>query len=124
MTNKKTNNNHPKFGEIYFAKLLGGENIQSGVRPVVIAQNNVGNQHSSTVEVIPMSSKINKAKYLPTHVLIHPSEQNGLRHMSIVLAEQVVTINQKDLLGLMGQLDNHSIRLIGEARRIQSPFLA
>ena len=124
MTNKKTNNNHPQFGEIYFANLVGGENIQSGLRPVVIAQNNVGNQYSSTVEVIPMSSKINKAKYLPTHVLIHPSKQNGLRHMSIVLAEQVVTINKKDILGFMGMLDNHSLRLIGEARRIQSPFLA
>jgi len=117
------NSNNPRFGDIYLAELIGGENIQSGVRPVVIAQNNVGNQHSTTVEVIPMSSRVHKARYMPTHVLIHPSSENGLRHMSIVLAEQVVTINKKSLKGFMGVLDSHSIGLIGQARRIQSPFL-
>lgn len=120
---EKVNRKYPKFGEIYLAELVGGENIQSGIRPVVIAQNNIGNQHSTTVEVIPMSSRIHKAKYLPTHVLIHPNENNGLKHMSIVLAEQVVTINQQSLKGYLGALDNHSVQLIGQARRIQSPFL-
>ena len=116
------NNNNPRFGDIYLAELIGGENIQSGVRPVVIAQNNIGNQHSTTVEVIPMSSRVHKARYMPTHVLIHPNNENGLRHMSIVLAEQVVTINKKSLKGFLGVLDSHSIGLIGQARRIQSPF--
>lgn len=115
---------HPHFGDIYYAKLTGGENIQSGVRPVVIAQNDAGNRHSTTVEVVPMSSKIHKAKYMPTHVLIHPTPDNGLHTVSIVLAEQVVTINKKSLLGFLGVLDRHSMQLIGQARRIQSPFLA
>lgn len=113
----------PQFGDIFFADLQGGENIQGGMRPVVIAQNNIGNKYSTTVEVIPMSSKIMKAKYMPTHVLIHPSATNNLRRSSIVLAEQVVTINKKSLIGYLGSLDEESIRLIGEARRIQSPFL-
>ena len=112
----------PNFGDIYYAKLSGGEHIQHGIRPVVIAQNNIGNQYSPTVEVIPMSSNIMKARYMPTHVLIHPNDTNHLTRASIVLAEQVVTINKNMLVNYIGNLDEESIRLIGEARRIQSPF--
>lgn len=112
----------PNFGDIYYAKLSGGEHIQHGIRPVVIAQNNIGNRYSPTVEVIPMSSNVMKAKYMPTHVLIHPNDTNHLTRASIVLAEQVVTINKNMLVNYIGNLDEESIRLIGEARRIQSPF--
>ena len=115
---------HPRFGEIYYADLIGGENIQAGVRPVVIAQNDTGNRYSPTVEVVPMSSKIQKARNMPTHVLIHPTPSNGLRRLSIVLAEQPVTTNKKALLDFVGVLDDHAIQMIGQARRIQSPFLA
>lgn len=111
------------FGDIYYADLIGDENVQSGTRPVVIAQNDVGNKYSPTVEVIPMSSRINKAKYMPTHVLITPTEENGLNTMSIVLAEQVMTINKKRLLHYVGTLDQMSISMIGQARKTQSPFL-
>jgi len=121
MTNFKQK--YPQFGEIYFANLSGGKNIQGGIRPVIIAQNNIGNKHSTTVEVIPMSSRINKARYMPTHVLIHPTKGNGLKGSSIALAEQVVTIHKDALIGFLGELDKHSIQLVGEARRIQSPFL-
>lgn len=114
---------NPKFGEIYFASLVGGKHIQSGMRPVVIAQNNVGNLHSPTIEVIPMTSRIRKATYMPTHVLIHANNRNGLNMDSVVLAEQVVTISKDQLIGFIGELDDQSLRLIGEARAIQSPFL-
>lgn len=113
----------PNFGDIYYAKLSGGEHIQHGVRPVVIAQNNIGNRYSPTVEVIPMSSNVRKARYMPTHVLIHPDKHNNLPKSSIVLAEQVVTVNKKYLIEFLGILDENAIRMIGEARRIQSPFL-
>ena len=73
----------PNFGDIYYAKLSGGEHIQHGIRPVVIAQNNIGNQYSPTVEVIPMSSNIMKARYMPTHVLIHPNDTNHLTRASV-----------------------------------------
>ena len=112
----------PRVGDIFYANLIGDENVQSGTRPVVIAQNNVGNQHSTTVEVIPMSSRIYKARHMPTHVLICPTPENGLKTISIVLAEQVVTINKKRLLGFLGKLDIGTLRLIGQARKIQSPF--
>lgn len=113
----------PKFGDIFYADLIGGEHIQKGIRPVIITQNNVGNQHSMTVEVIPLSSRIQKASRMPTHVLIYPTEVNGLKHASIVLAEQVVTINKKKLLGFVGVMEEHYLLLIGKARKIQSPFL-
>lgn len=116
-------NRIPQFGDIYYAKLMGGEHIQGGIRPVVIAQNNIGNKHSPTIEVIPMSSRIQKARYMPTHVLVHPDNQNHLPFDSIVLAEQVVTINKKMLVNHIGSLNDETMRLIGEARRIQSPFL-
>lgn len=112
----------PHFGDIFVANLLGDENVQSGKRPVVIAQNDVGNRFSTTVEVIPMSSRVNKGKYMPTHVLVHPSEENGLRTSSIVLAEQAVTIPKSRLQGFLGTLDRATLKLVGQARRTQSPF--
>lgn len=112
----------PRFGDIFVADLLGDEHVQSGKRPVVIAQNDVGNRFSTTVEVIPMSSRVNKAKYMPTHVLVHPSSDNGLSTASIVLAEQAVTIPKKRLTQFLGTLDLSTLKLIGQARRTQSPF--
>ena len=112
----------PHFGDVFFADLLGDDHVQSGKRPVVIAQNDIGNRFSTTVEVIPMSSRVNKAKYMPTHVLVHPSTLNGLKTASIVLAEQVVTIPKRRLLVYLGVLDRETLGLIRQARRTQSPF--
>lgn len=112
----------PHFGDVFFADLLGDDHVQSGKRPVVIAQNDIGNRFSTTVEVIPMSSRVNKAKYMPTHVLVYPSTLNGLKTASIVLAEQVVTIPKRRLLVYLGALDRETLGLIGQARRTQSPF--
>lgn len=78
----------PQFGDIYFANLIGGNNLQKGIRPVLIVQNNIGNRYSSTFEVLPLSSRVYKARYMPTHVLVHAHPMNGLRRDSVVLAEQ------------------------------------
>ena len=67
----------PQFGDIYFAKLTGGDHIQGGIRPVVIAQNNIGNQHSPTVEVIPMSGNTNVLR------------NRGFSSMSILLRQSL-----------------------------------
>ena len=69
-----------------------------------------------------MSSRVHKAKHMPTHVLVHPTQMNGLRTASIVLAEQVVTIPKKRLLAYLGVLDRGTLSLVGQARRTQSPF--
>ncbi len=112
----------PQFGDIFYADLIGGEHIQKGIRPVLIAQNNIGNKYSMTIEVIPLSTKIQKASRMPTHVLIYPTVTNGLKQTSIVLAEQVVTINKNRLLAFIGNMEEQYLLLIGKARKIQSPF--
>lgn len=85
-----------KKGEIYFADLtpvIGSE--QGGMRPVVIIQNDIGNKYSPTVIVAAITSKIQKAK-MPTHVEI--SKKHGLDRDSVILAEQVRTIDKSRLI--------------------------
>lgn len=112
----------PQFGDIYFANLVGGNNLQKGIRPVLIVQNNIGNRYSSTFEVLPLSSRVYKARYMPTHVLVYAHPTNGLRRDSVVLAEQVVTIHIDQLKEHIGKLDHQSLVMVGKARAIQSPF--
>ena len=69
-----------------------------------------------------MTSNTQKAPHMPTHVLIHPDIENGLRQDSIVLAEQVSTIHKSALLTWIGHLDSPTLRMVGQARCIQSPF--
>lgn len=111
-----------KFGDIYLANLRGDTNIQGGVRPVLIVQNNVGNMYSSTVEVIPMSSKTEKARHLPTHVVVKMSTGNRLQADSLVLTEQTVTIHKERLIRYIGKMGWTDMAAIGKARMIQSPF--
>ena len=117
-----TMQSRPQFGDIYFAHLVGGANLQKGLRPVLIVQNNIGNRYSSTFEVLPLSSRVYKARYMPTHVLVHANQSNGLAHDSIVLAEQAVTIHEGQLRDRIGTLDHDSLVMVGKARAIQSPF--
>lgn len=94
-----------KRGEIYYADLnpvVGSE--QGGIRPVLVVQNDVGNRYSSTVIVAAITSKINKAK-LPTHIEI-PANKYGLNKKSVVLLEQIRTIDRKRIMekiGLFGE---------------------
>lgn len=89
-------------GEIYYADLnpvVGSE--QGGIRPVLILQNEVGNWFSPTVIVAAVTAKGGKA-HLPTHVPV--GTNSGLRRPSLVLAEQVRTIDKSRLLGRVGIL--------------------
>ena len=84
-----------KRGDIFYADLspvIGSE--QGGIRPVIIIQNDIGNKYSPTVIVAAITSQINKAK-LPTHVEIS-SEEYGLNRDSVVLLEQIRTLDKKD----------------------------
>lgn len=106
-----------KKGEIYFADLspvIGSE--QGGVRPVLVVQNDVGNKYSPTVIVAAVTSQINKAK-LPTHVEI-PAEGHGLAKDSVVLLEQLRTIDKKRLREKIGHIDEKSIEKTNEALTI------
>ncbi len=93
-----------KRGDIYYADLspvVGSE--QGGVRPVLIIQNDVGNKYSPTVIAAAITSKINKAK-LPTHIELN-AEHFGLPKDSVILMEQIRTIDKKRLKEKIGRLD-------------------
>ncbi len=92
-----------KRGEVYFADLnpvVGSE--QGGQRPVLIVQNDVGNKYSPTVIVAAITAKISKAK-LPTHVEVQKSEV-GLLKDSVILLEQIRTIDKRRLIQKIGAL--------------------
>ncbi len=106
-----------KRGEIYYADLspvVGSE--QGGVRPVLIVQNDVGNKYSPTVIAAAITSQREKSK-LPTHIEIN-ANQCGLAKNSVVLLEQIRTIDKKRLKERMGELDNQSMDMINEALSI------
>ena len=111
----------PKFGDIFYAELKRDGNVQGGCRPVIIAQNDIGNMHSPIVEVIPITSK-HKASYMPTHVTITADDISGLDTDSVAMAEQVRVIPQTALRQRVGQLKHHELVGVGKARNIQSPF--
>jgi len=103
-----------KRGDIFYADLspvIGSE--QGGIRPVVIIQNDLGNRYSPTVIVAAITSQINKAK-LPTHVEIS-SEVYGLNKDSVVLLEQVRTIDKKRLREKIGHMTEEDMKKVHEA---------
>ncbi len=104
-------------GDIYYADLrpvVGSE--QGGVRPVLIIQNNIGNRHSPTVICAAITSQMNKAK-LPTHVELH-SDQYDIAKDSVVLLEQLRTIDKKRLKDKVCHLDNQILLKIDKALEI------
>lgn len=103
-----------KRGEIYLADLspvVGSE--QGGQRPVLIVQNDIGNRYSPTVIVVAITAQISKAK-LPTHVEL-PADHNGLNKDSVILAEQLRTIDKKRLIQLIGKLEEFYMKKVDEA---------
>ena len=103
-----------KRGDIYYADLspvVGSE--QGGVRPVLIVQNNVGNRFSPTVIAAAITSQQSKAK-LPTHIPLY-AHSSGLAKDSVVLLEQVRTIDKRRLREKMGTVDETSMNQINNA---------
>lgn len=103
-----------KRGEIYYADLspvVGSE--QGGIRPVLIVQNNVGNKFSPTIIAAAITSQKYKTN-LPTHIQIHASDC-GLARDSIVLLEQVRTLDKKRLRERMGMLSNVDMHRVDRA---------
>lgn len=104
-------------GDLYYADLgcgIGSE--QQGNRPVVIIQNNVGNKHSPTVIVAAISSKVGVKAKLPTHYYMEAV--SGLGCPSLVLLEQIRTIDKRRLSNYIGRLDERQIRGINHALAI------
>ena len=98
-----------KRGDIFYADLspvVGSE--QGGVRPVLIIQNNVGNRYSPTIIAGAITSQLTKAK-LPTHIEISKG-QFGLPKDSVILLEQLRTLDKRRLREKLGSLDRDTIR--------------
>lgn len=96
--------NSVRRGDIYYADLspvVGSE--QGGMRPVLIVQNDVGNRYSPTVIAAAITSQVNKAR-LPTHIELG-AQSYGLAKNSVVLLEQIRTIDKRRLRERMGKLD-------------------
>lgn len=103
-----------KRGDIFYADLspvVGSE--QGGLRPVLIVQNDVGNKFSPTVIAAAITSQTGKAR-LPTHIEIGAS-QNGLQKNSVVLLEQIRTLDKQRLKDKMGHLDEHLMHRVDSA---------
>ncbi len=101
-------------GDIFYADLrpvIGSE--QGGIRPVLIVQNDTGNKHSPTVICAAVTSRMNKAK-LPTHVEIS-AEKYGIIKDSVILLEQVRTIDKSRLKEKICHLETDIIRRIDRA---------
>ncbi len=114
---KEINTMSVKRGEIYYADLspvVGSE--QGGIRPVLIVQNDVGNRHSPTVIAAAITSQRDK-NHLPTHIEVQ-ADKCGLAKDSIVLLEQIRTIDKKRLKDKMGELDLRSMNRVNTALSI------
>ena len=103
-----------KRGEIYYADLspvVGSE--QGGVRPVLIVQNDTGNRHSPTVIAAAITSQTGKAK-LPTHIELS-AERCGLPKDSVILLEQIRTLDKRRLRECMGKVDGSVMEQVDTA---------
>lgn len=101
-------------GDIFYADLspvIGSE--QGGIRPVLVVQNDIGNRYSPTVIVSAITSQIDKAK-LPTHVEL-PAKVSGLEKDSVILMEQLRTIDKRRLKEKVCHLDDDLMALVDNA---------
>ena len=111
-----------KRGDVFYADLspvVGSE--QGGIRPVLIIQNDVGNKFSPTIIAAAITSQINKAK-IPTHIEIKAGEV-GLNKDSVVLLEQLRTLDKRRLKKKIGNLSTSKMGLINNAILISLGFL-
>ncbi len=110
-----------KRGELYYADLspvVGSE--QGGIRPVLVVQNDIGNKHSPTIIAAAVTSKINKAK-LPTHIELSAIDY-GLTKDSVVLLEQIRTIDKRRLKERIGELPKNTMLRVDDALLISLGF--
>ena len=104
-------------GELYFADLgtgIGSE--QNGYRPVVIIQNDVGNRHSPTTIVAAISTQIRTKANLPTHYHLKPG--SGLVQPSMVILEQIRTVDKTRLVQYIGKLSDGELKGLNHALAI------
>ena len=106
-----------KRGDIYYADLspVGGSE-QGGIRPVLVIQNDIGNKYSPTVIAAAITSQINKAK-MPTHIEL-AAKDYGLNKDSVILLEQIRTIDKRRLREKIGRIDDGLMASVNNALSI------
>lgn len=100
------------------AKDFPPSSIQRGVRPAIIISNESCNRHSSVITILSCSSRCESKAKIPTHVTISANE-SGMKRDSIVLCEQPISIDKKDLMEYITTLNNEQMSKINQALRIQ-----
>ena len=110
-------NEHIRIGDVFYADFAGSGSVQSGRRPAVVFQNNVGNKYSPNVTVFPLTSKIKKQNQ-PTHVIV--SAESGLPRDSMVLCENPICISKERLGTYITTLSPETMSMIAEASILAS----
>lgn len=115
--------NTPRFGEIWMAHLSRDGSVQGGYRPVFIVSNNLNNSHSPTLNIIPITSRMNK-RNLPVHVELWEPDRFGLKEPSTMMVEQIATVPASTLAFRIGKIeDDSTIAEIRNAMAVQFPVL-
>lgn len=112
----------PVDGDIYLADIPYEDYLQSGLRPIIIAQNAKGNASNHRIHMIPLTSRVDKTNSLPTHVLLRSSKHTGLRRDSVALVENCRPLPKTCLIRRLGNLNEEERQSIGRAFRIHIPL--
>lgn len=121
---KANENSSPKCGELWMCELTSKNiGVQNGYRPVFILSNNKNNTYAPTLNVIPLTSKMNKRR-LPIHVELRNYKQYGLKNPSTMLIEQITTVPMENLDKCIGSInDSDILKSIVKAMNIQFPII-
>ena len=114
-----------KRGGIIIADLGQHEtSIQPGIRPCVVMSNDMANRHSPVITVVPLTSKIRKKQYLPTHVFLNSYKNTGLGCHSLALCEQITSVAFSDVLEVAGSVSERKLAETGYVVKIQCRLAA
>lgn len=117
-----TTSKSPRIGEIYMMRFDGNGSEQSGVRPGLIFQNNVGNEYSPNVIALPLTSSLKKLGQ-PTHVLIS-AKKSGLKKDSVVLCENPQRMSKERIGKYLTTLSDEDMARVAEANLLASAAIA
>lgn len=114
-----------KRGDIIIVDLGQHEtSVQSGIRPCVVISNNMANKYSQVITVVPLTSKIHKKEYLPTHVFLNGYRNTGLDCHSLALCEQITSVAFSDILEVTGKVSERKLAEISHAVGVQCGLVA
>ncbi len=114
-----------KRGGIIIADLGQHEtSIQPGIRPCVVMSNDMANRHSPVITVVPLTSKIHKKEYLPTHVFLNGYKSTGLERRSLALCEQITSVAFPDILEIADSVSERKLAGTGYVVKIQCRLAA